>query len=30
MLKDAMENVAKLLVPLVAEVEEADNWYGCK
>jgi len=27
MLKDSMENAAKLLVPLVVEVEEADNWY---
>lgn len=30
MLKESMENAVKLLVPLIAEVEEADSWYGCK
>lgn len=27
MLKESMENAVNLLVPLVAEVEEADSWY---
>ena len=30
MLKDAMENAAKLTVPLEVELSEADNWYDCK
>lgn len=30
LLKDSMENAAKLLVPLTAEVSEAEDWYGCK
>lgn len=30
LLKEAMENVVKLSVPLVAEVVCADNWYDCK
>lgn len=29
-LKTSMENVAKLSVPLVADVTSADSWYGCK
>ena len=29
-LKNSMENAAKLAVPLIAEVTNADNWYGCK
>lgn len=30
LLKEAMENITKLSVPLVAEVTSADSWYGCK
>ena len=30
MLKDSMENVVKLSVPLIAEVSEGYNWYSCK
>lgn len=30
MLKSSMENVVKLSVPLIAEVSEANDWYGCK
>lgn len=30
LLKEAMENIAELSVPLIAEVIQADNWYGCK
>ena len=29
-LKESMENAAKLEVPLIAEISEADNWYECK
>lgn len=29
-LKECMENAAKLSVPLVVEVSEATNWYDCK
>ena len=29
-LKTCMENAAKLSVPLIAEISEADNWYDCK
>lgn len=29
-LKNSMENIVELSVPLIAEVTEADNWYGCK
>ena len=28
--KEKMENVIKLKVPLIADVSEADNWYDCK
>ena len=30
MLKNAMERVVELSVPLIAEVSTADDWYGCK
>lgn len=30
LLKNAMENIVKLSVPLVAEVTSAEDWYGCK
>ena len=30
MMKDAMESAAKLDVPLIAEISEANNWYDCK
>ncbi len=30
MLKNSMENVIKLKVPLIAEVSTANDWYGCK
>ena len=30
LLKEAMENAAKLQVPLIAEISEASNWYDCK
>ena len=30
MMKDAMESAAKLDVPLLAEISEANNWYDCK
>ena len=30
LLKEAMENAAKLQVPLIAEISEANNWYDCK
>ena len=29
-LKESMENIIKLKVPLIAEMTEADNWYDCK
>lgn len=29
-LKDTMENVVKLSIPLIADASVADNWYGCK
>ena len=29
-LKENMEKAAKLKVPLVAEISEAENWYECK
>ena len=29
-LKESMETAAKLNVPLIAEVSEAENWYDCK
>ena len=28
--KNSMETAAKLKVPLIAEISEADNWYDCK
>ena len=30
LLKESMENVVKLSVPLVAEMTEANSWYECK
>ncbi len=30
LLKECMESAAKLKVPLIAEISEADNWYDCK
>ena len=30
MMKEAMESAAKLDVPLIAEISEANNWYDCK
>ena len=30
MMKEAMESAAKLEVPLIAEISEANNWYDCK
>jgi len=30
MLKDSMEKVVELSVPLIAEVSTATDWYGCK
>ena len=30
LLKNSMENATKLSVPLIAEVNEAEDWYGCK
>ena len=30
LLKNCMENACKLRVPLIAEVAEATDWYGCK
>ena len=30
LLKDSMEHIVKLSVPLIAEVTTADSWYGCK
>ncbi len=30
MLKESMEQVVKLSVPLIAEVSTAQDWYGCK
>lgn len=30
LLKNSMENIVKLLVPLIAEVTSADTWYDCK
>jgi len=30
LLKNSMENIADLSVPLIAEVTSSDNWYGCK
>ena len=30
MMKESMESAASLSVPLIAEIEEADNWYDCK
>ena len=30
LLKDSMENIIELSLPLVAEVTSADSWYGCK
>lgn len=29
-IKEKMESAATLIVPLVAEVSEAENWYECK
>ena len=29
-LKESMENIIKLRVPLIVEMTEADNWYDCK
>ena len=29
-LKENMQNAAKLKVPLIAEISEAENWYECK
>ena len=29
-LKDCMQNATKLIVPLIAEISEANNWYDCK
>ncbi len=29
-IKECMESAAKLNVPLVAEISEANNWYDCK
>jgi DNA polymerase-1 len=29
-LKESMETVVELKVPLVAEISEASNWYDCK
>jgi DNA polymerase-1 len=29
-IKDSMESVIELKVPLIAEISEADNWYECK
>ena len=29
-LKESMENIIKLRVPLIAEMTEANNWYDCK
>lgn len=29
-IKEKMESAAILIVPLVAEVSEAENWYECK
>ena len=29
-LKESMENIIKLKVPLIVEMTEADNWYDCK
>lgn len=29
-IKNSMENAAKLNVPLIAEMSEAGNWYDCK
>ena len=28
--KESMETAAKLKVPLIAELSEANNWYECK
>ena len=28
--KQAMESAISLKVPLIAEIEEAKNWYDCK
>ena len=28
--KNSMETAAKLKVPLIAEISEANNWYDCK
>ncbi len=30
LLKNSMENIVKLKVPLIAEVTTASDWYGCK
>ena len=30
LLKEAMESAAKLQVPLIADISEANNWYDCK
>ena len=29
-LKEQMETVVKLDIPLIAEISEANNWYECK
>ena len=30
LLRNSMENIVELSVPLIAEVTSADSWYGCK